>query len=165
MKKIILTIATLLFLVTTSSAQINPWFGFKLPIKSVVKADLAELKKMNKLTVNSDTVVINPTTFFIVRPSVVATLAAIDFSQTPAKFTSLSFVGFGLSLGKYSADDKAYCYYSVNGLVLTSIKIGDTETAKLGFAVTADVYNKLFGGGIGYINGHVMPLITMSYSF
>jgi hypothetical protein len=103
-------------------------------------------------------------TELLFRPAFVLTAFAIDFSEKPAALTSLTSAGLGISYGKFSTDD-AYCYYSVNALLLTEYKFGGTESVKVGAAITVDAYNKLIGAGVGYINGHVMPLITLSHSF
>jgi hypothetical protein len=48
---------------------------------------------------------------------------------------------------------------------LTSVEIGGAQTTKLGGAVTVDVFNKIMGLGIGYIDKKAMLLTTISYSF
>lgn len=166
MKKKILLIVMLLFLAVTLCAQ-SPWRGFIKPVKSVVEVNNQELNEMRYKLVssNSDSLIITPTTYMLFRPALTITFAAIDLSEKPAVVKSLESAGVGISYGKFSAKDNAYCYYSINALLLTSYKIGGVESVKIGGAITADIFNKFVGGGVGYIDGHFMPLITISHSF
>jgi hypothetical protein len=164
MKKKILLIITLLLLAIALSAQ-SPWRGFVKPVKSVVEVNNQEMKEMSFKFSNSDSLIITPTTYMLFRPAFTITFAAIDLSEKPAVVKSLESAGVGISYGKFSSKDNAYCYYSVNALLLTSYKIGGVESVKIGGAITADIFNKIIGGGVGYIDGHFMPLITISHSF
>ena len=164
MKKKILTVIALLMFAITLSAQStqNHWYGFGTGIKRVMEEQREELAKA--LFANPKIDIEISTTQLLFRPSISLTAFAIDFSNKPAALTSLTSAGLGISYGKFSTID-AYCYYSVNVLLLTEYKFGGTESVKVGAAITVDAYNKLIGAGVGYINGHVMPLITLSHSF
>jgi hypothetical protein len=163
--KILMTIALLMFAITLNAQ--SSWHGFLKPINLVVQQDL-QLRNANLKVTYPNLEIATSNTLLLFRPSFSLTAFALDFSQKPATISSFSSIGFGISYGKFATDvdkDKAYCYYSVNALILTSYKVGSTESVKMGGAVTADVFNKLIGAGVGYINGHVMPLVTLSYSF
>jgi hypothetical protein len=164
MKKKILTIVVLLMFAITLSAQStqSPWYGFGNSIKRVMQKQQEELAEA--LFANPNFAVPTTNMQFLFRPVITLTAFAIDFSNKPANLTSLTSAGLGLSYGKFSTED-AYCYYSVNALLLTEYKIGGAEGVKIGAAITFDAYNKLIGAGVGYINGHIMPLITLSHSF
>jgi hypothetical protein len=101
------------------------------------------------------------------KPAATLTAVAIDVSDIKNSLSqSLSSIGLGLRYGNYeTVDNTAYCNYSFNALLLTSIKIGETTSTKLGGAITVDVFNNLLGGGIGYINNKLLLLTTISYSF
>ena len=163
MKKKILTVIALLMFAITLSAQTTKshWYGFGMGIKHIMEEQQEQFTK--ELRVNSHAVAPSITQFLF-RPAFTLTAFAIDFSEKPANLTSLTSAGFGISFGKFSTED-AYCYYSVNALLLTEYKIGGTESVKIGAAITVDAYNKLIGAGVGYINNHIMPLITISHSF
>jgi predicted small secreted protein len=161
MKKKILTIIALLMFAITLSAQ-SSWYGFGRGIKKVMQDQKEQLAK--ELRANPNITLSLSTTQLLFRPVITLTAFAIDFSNKPATLASLTSAGFGLSYGKFSTED-AYCYYSVNALLLTEYKIGGTEGVKIGAAITVDAYNKLIGAGVGYINNHIMPLITISHSF
>jgi predicted small secreted protein len=158
--KILMTIAFLMFAITINAQ--NPWHGFGKSIKHVMQEQQEELAKA--LFANPKINIPTSITQLLFRPAVTLTAFAIDFSEKPANLASFTSAGLGLSYGKFSTED-AYCYYSVNALLLTEYKIGGTEGIKVGAAITVDAYNKLIGAGVGYINGHVMPLITLSHSF
>jgi len=92
------------------------------------------------------------------------TAIAVDFSESPALTVPLSSLGFGMSYGKYVvANEKPYCQFSVNALLLTQIKIGEEVSTKLGGALTVDVFNKLIGIGIGYVDKKALLLTTVSF--
>lgn len=98
------------------------------------------------------------------RIAVSLTALAIDFTDKPILSHSLSSIGFGMSYGKYSiVNEKPYCNFSVNALLLTQIKIGDTENTKLGGALTIDVFNKLIGIGVGYVDKKALFLTMISF--
>jgi|ERR1035437_2658654 predicted small secreted protein len=158
--KILMIIAFLMFAITINAQ--NPWHGFGKGIKHIMREQQEQLAEA--LFANPNAVVPTTNIQLLFRPAITLTAFAIDFSQKPANLSSFTSAGFGLSYGKFSTID-AYCYYSVNALLLTDYKIGGTEGIKVGAAITVDAYNKLIGAGVGYINGHVMPLITLSYSF
>jgi hypothetical protein len=161
MKKLITVIALLMFAITINAQQ-SHWNGFGKSIKHVMREQQEEFESQLRL---GSTMAVAPTkTQLLFRPSISLTAFAIDFSDKPVALTSLTSAGFGLSYGKYSSTD-GYCYYSVNAQVLTSYKIGETQNVKVGAAITVDFYNKLAGAGVGYINNHIMPLITISHSF
>ena len=164
MKKKILTIIALLLFAITLSAQTtkNHWYGFGQSIKRVMEEQQEELAK--ELFANPKFALPTTNMEFLFRPSLTLTAFAIDFSNKPASLASLTSAGLGISYGKFSTDD-GYCYYSVNALLLTEYKIGGNEGVKLGAAITVDAYNKLIGAGVGYIDSHIMPLITLSHSF
>ena len=164
MKKKLLTIITLLMFVITLAAQNiqSPWYGFGKSVKYVIQDKKENLTKES--LANPKTVLPTTSTQLLFRPAFTLTALAIDFSQKPANFASLTSAGFGFSYGKFSIID-AYCYYSVNALLLTEYKIGGVESMKVGAAITIDAYNKFIGAGVGYVNNHIMPLITISYSF
>jgi predicted small secreted protein len=164
MKKKILTIIALLMFAITLSAQSTKshWYGFGNSIKRVMEKQQEELAEA--LFANPNFALPTTNMQFLFRPTITLTAFAIDFSNKPAALTSLTSAGLGISYGKFSTID-AYCYYSVNALLLTEYKFGGTESVKVGAAITVDAYNKLIGAGVGYINGHVMPLITLSHSF
>lgn len=169
MKKKILLIVALLLCIVTLNAQ-SPWRGFTKPVKSVIREDAEQIRDKNLLSVNkygfnSDSIIVAPDAYMFFRPAFIITFAAIDFYEKPAVVKSLESAGIGISYGKFSAKDNGYCLYSINALLLTSYKVGGVESVKLGGAITADVFNKLIGGGVGYIDGRFMPLITISYSF
>lgn len=161
-KKILIIIALLIFAITLNAQKSSPWHGFGKSIHSVMQEQQEKLA--TSLRVNPNTVVPITKTQLLFRPSFTLTALAVDFSQKTAAFTSLTSAGFGISYGKFSTTD-GYCYYSFNALVLTSYKIGDAESVKMGGAITFDAYNKLFGAGVGYLNGHIIPLLTISHSF
>lgn len=170
MKKRILLIFTLLCFVVSLNAQQSPWRGFVRPVKQVVAEDLNEIKvenfnRMEKYAFNPDSIIVAPNAYMFFRPTTMITFAAIDFYEKPAIIKSLEIIGVGLSYGKYSADNSAYCEYSINGMLISSYKFGDKEGIKIGAAITADIFNKFVGGGVGYIDGKFMPLITISHSF
>ena len=169
MKKRILLIFTLLCFVISLNAQ-SPWRGFTKPVKHVVANDLTQIEMANENLINKfgydhDSIIIKPNTYMFFRPTSMVTFAAIDFYEKPAIIKSLEIVGIGLSYGQYDANDEAYCNYSINGLLISKYKFGDKETVKIGGAITIDVFNKFIGGGVGYIDGKFMPLITLSRSF
>lgn len=149
-----LTMVALLLIVGSASAQ-SPWSGFFKPVK-LDQINTISLKSTDELS----------TYAWLFRPSATLTAVAIDFSSGSVKSQSLSSVGLGVSYGKFSTvEDKAYCTYSFNALLLTSVKIGDEQSAALGGAVTVDAFNKLVGFGVGYIDKSLMMLTTISYSF
>jgi hypothetical protein len=164
MKKQFLTIIMLLIFAVTLNAQStqSSWHGFGKGIKQVMEEQREQLAK--ELFANPNFVIPTTNMQFLFRPAITLTAFAVDFSNKPANLTSLTSAGFGLSYGKFSIEN-AYCYYSVNALLLTEYKIGGTESVKLGAAITVDAYNKLIGVGVGYINNHFMPLVTISHSF
>jgi hypothetical protein len=166
MKKQILLIVTLLFFVVTLNAQ-SSWHGFLKPIKSVVRENNQKIEDINfKFGISgSDSLVITPTDYMFFRPTFIISFAAIDFYEKPVVVKSLEIAGLGISYGKFSAEDNAYCLYSVNALLITSYKIGGVENVKIDGAITVDVFNKFIGGGCGYVDGKFMPLITISRSF
>jgi hypothetical protein len=170
MKKRILLIFTLLCFVVSLNAQQSPWRGFIKPVKHVVAEDLSEIKvenfnRMEKYGFNPDSIIVKPDAYMFFRPTFMLSFAAIDFYEKPAVIKSLEIAGVGISYGKFSADNQAYCEYSVNALLISSYKFGDVQGVKIGGAITADIFNKLIGGGVGYIDGKFMPLITLSHSF
>lgn len=160
MKKLITIIALLMFAITINAQQ-SHWNGFGKSIRHVMQEQQEEFARA--LRVNPNTVVPSKTQLLF-RPSISLTAFAVDFSGKSAALTSLTSAGFGLSYGKFSTID-GYCYYSVNAQVLTSYKIGETQSVNVGAAITVDAYNKMIGAGVGYINNHFMPLITISHSF
>jgi hypothetical protein len=162
-KKILILIALLMFVITLNAQTIqSPWYGFGKSVKYVIQDKKENLAKES--LINPNTVIPTTNTELLFRPAFTLTALAIDLSQKPANFASFTSAGFGLSYGKFSTVD-AYCYYSVNALMLTAYKIGGVEEMNVGAAITVDAYNKLIGAGVGYINNHIMPLITISYSF
>ena len=158
--KILMIIASLMFAITINAQ--NPWHGFGTGIKHVMEEQQEQLAK--ELRANPKFALPTTNMQFLFRPTITLTAFAIDFSNKPASLASLTSAGLGISYGKFSTDD-GYCYYSVNALLLTEYKIGGNEGVKLGAAITVDAYNKLIGAGVGYIDSHIMPLITLSHSF
>jgi hypothetical protein len=151
-----LTIIALLLIVGTASAQ-SRWSGFFEPVKK---------ERLNTIQLKSSKDGIFETGAWLFRPSATLTAVAIDFSSGSVTSQSLSSVGLGVSYGKFSTvEEKAYCTYSFNALLLTSVKIGDEQSTSLGGAVTIDAFNKLVGFGVGYIDKSFMMLTTISYSF
>lgn len=166
----VLMLFTLLCFGVSLNAQQSPWRGFVKPVKRVVNEELVriELENMTRAKIygfGSDSIIVAPDAYMFFRPTTMITFAAIDFYEKPATIKSLELFGIGLSYGKYDADNDAYCQYSINGLLISKYKFGDKETVKLGGAITVDVFNKFIGGGVGYIDGRFMPLITISHSF
>ena len=85
------------------------------------------------------------------RPTVSLNAYAVNLNDTDVT-TSFTSAGIGVSYGKYSiVNDKAYCTFSVNGLLMTSVKIGDTTETDFGLGVTVDVFDKFIGIGTAYI--------------
>jgi hypothetical protein len=146
----------LLLTVTFANAQ-SPWSGFFKPVTTDAVYSQLSVKGTDDATSGS---------VWLFRPSATLTAMAIDFSEKPALSKSLSSVGFGLSYGKFTTiDDKAYCTWSANALLLTSIKLGEVESTALGAALTVDVFNKFIGAGVGYLDKSFMFLTTISVSF
>ena len=147
MKKLILITLVLLI-----SLSINAQFkGFFKPVNQVVARNLTLQFKSGET--------IKPEWLF--RPSITLTALAVDFKGGAVQ--SFNSAGLGLSYSKFS--NTAYCLFSINGLFLTSVELGGTITSsKVGGAITVDVFNKLVGAGIAYID-KPMLLLTVSYSF
>ena len=100
------------------------------------------------------------------RPNVFITASAIQFGGGEPVMVSFKSSGMGISYGNFTTvNDKAYCSYSVNASVLTSVILGGETSTEWGAAVTGDVFNKLIGVGVGYLDGHTLLLLTVSYSF
>lgn len=158
MKKLIL----LLSIVTITSfvySQEKPgaFKGFFKPVDAVIN-------KQNIFMYSFDENVSESVWLF--RPSVTLTAVAIDLSSKPAVSKSLSSAGFGISYGKFTTiNNEAWCNYSVNALMLTGLKLGDVQQTDFGAALTIDIFNKLIGCGVGYIDKKVILLTTISYSF
>lgn len=103
---------------------------------------------------------------WLFRPSVTLTALAIDLKSSNPVSQSLSSVGTGVSYGSFvTVDNKPYCNYSLNALFLTQVKLGEQTTTTFGGALTVDVFNKLIGIGVGYINKSPMLMTTISISF
>jgi len=138
------------------SAQ-SKWDGFFKPV-DVVLDSKATFKATDEPVIDKG--------IWLFRPSVALTAVAFDFSGKDPVSVSLNTLGFGASYGKYSeVNEVAYCTYSFNAFLLTSVEIGGAQTTKLGGEVTVDVFNKIMGLGIGYIDKKAMLLTTISYSF
>jgi len=148
----LLIIPLLLLLITTANAQ-SPFKGFFQPVTIETVVEQADAKGVFE----------NMTWLF--RPSVALTAIAIDVSEKPVINNALSSAGLGLSFGKFSIiDDEAYCTFSVNASLLTSIKVNDIVSTKIGGALTVDVFNKFLGFGCAYIDNKFLLLTTISYS-
>jgi hypothetical protein len=149
-------IILLLLAVGVTNAQDGKFSGFFKPVDQVVQG----------VAMRADQPADASFTTWIFRPSVTLTAFAIDFREKPALAKSFTSFGFGLSYGKFTTiNEKAYCNFSANALLLTSVKIGDVQSAAVGGAVTVDVFNKLLGVGVGYLDKSFMLLTTLSYSF
>jgi hypothetical protein len=132
----------------------GPWKGFFKPVSTV-------LPKTYSASLSATAA----TSEWLFRPSVTVTAYAIQFGPQ-AQSQSLSSVGTGISYGNFSqVNGQAYCNYSFNALLLTRINIGGQTSTTFGAALTGDVFNKIIGLGIGYINNKAMLLTTLSYSF
>ena len=100
------------------------------------------------------------------RPNVFITAEAVRFGGGEPQMVAFKSSGMGISCGWFSdVDGKAYCNYSVNASLLTSVILGGETSTEWGAAVTADVFNKLIGVGVGYLDCHPLLLLTVSYSF
>lgn len=137
--KTFLTIAILLIGSFAMKAQDKPFDGFFKPLKQVVNT---EMTKDNGEISNK------PIVKF--RTSFAVSAIAIELSEKTPVTKSFSAAGLGLSAGKYTTDgEKPYCLYSVNAAFLTAMDFNDVTNTNLGFSLTGDVYNKVFGAGIG----------------
>ena len=151
--------AFILMFVLSAGVDAQKWDGFFKPADAVVKASIVKA---------ADTDEVKPAWFF--RPSVSLTAMAIDFSQDEPVSLSLSAMGFGISYGKFTTvNDQAYCNYSFNLALLTTMDFANSQETHMGVSGTVDVFNKLVGAGVGaYLDaGKVKPLLlmTISYSF
>lgn len=149
----IIPFIALLLLCGSLQAQ-SPWGGFFKPSDVVVKQ------------VQSRAEVTEATNVWLFRPAVSLTALAVDFSEKPVLSHSLSSLGFGLSYGRFTTvNEKAYCNLSVNGLLLTSVKLGDVESAAIGGAVTLGLFDQLLQVGVGYLDKSFMLLTGVAISF
>jgi hypothetical protein len=155
-----LVIGLLLLTMSFAANAQSPWDGFFKPIKKVYQPMVMSTTDSVNFTATYQA------NQWLFRPSLALTAVAIDFKSENPMSLSLNSIGMGVSYGKYSlVEDVPYCTYSVNLNLLTSIKVGDETSTNIGLAVTADVFNKFIGAGVGYINQRVMLLTTVSYSF
>jgi len=150
-KRTFYTLLTLLLLSGPMYAQ-SAWDGFFKPVDEIYQP--TQLKSTGE------------SAEWLFRPSVALVANAIDFSSKDPLSISLNSFGMGISYGKYTiVDDKPYCTYSFNGMLLTTIDIGGVTATQMGAALTVDVFDKRIGAGIGFINKSFMLLIPLSYSF
>lgn len=155
--RLLILVAMLSIAGLSASAQ-SPWQDFFKPV--------TVNRVYDQLALRADQGATDESNVWLFRPAAALTAVAIDLSEKPAVNKSLSSVGIGISYGKFSdIENKAYCTYSINALLLTAIEIGGTQSTTIGGALTVDVFNKLIGGGVGYINNSFMLLTTLSYSF
>jgi hypothetical protein len=154
MKNKLSLIVMMVFITIGLNAQ-KPFEGFFKPIQKedINIVNLREYRDLGEFNTYS----------WIFRPAATVTAVAIDFEGNSHSFSSF---GIGLSYGKFTVvDDKPYCNYSFNALLLTGAEIGGEQKTSLGGALTVDVFNKIIGGGIAYIDKKAMLLTTLSYSF
>jgi hypothetical protein len=134
-----LLILALLFGSFALQAQDKAFDGFFKPLKQVVNTELA--KENGEITTKP---VIKFRTAFAI------SALAIELSEKTPVTKSFSAAGLGLSLGKYITNgENPYCQYSVNAGFLTTMDFADVTNTKLGFSLTGDVFNKVFGAGLG----------------
>jgi hypothetical protein len=154
MKKLLIPLF-LLFAVGLN-AQVKPMKGFFTPVNQVVRQDMKLLKAVNP----------DAKMLWLFRPSFSMTAVAFQFGGDKPLSKSLSSAGFGVSFGKFSTvSNEAYCYFSLNAAMLTQVNLSGSTSTSLGGSLTADVFNKFLGLGVGYLDKHFMLLTTISYSF
>lgn len=155
-------IIVLLLIVGTVNAQ-GPWSGF---FKSTTAETVNQKISEKEIQLRTDAEVVSSESAWFFRPTVTLTAVAVDFSTKPVTTKSLSSVGMGISYGKFSVvNEKDYCNYSINALLLTGVALNDEMSTRIGGALTVDVFNKLIGFGAGYLDKSFMLLTTISYSF
>jgi hypothetical protein len=153
MKKILLIMIAFTFAIS-ANAQLK---GFFSPIDDVV------VKQSVVRDISVSTEGISP---WLLRPYFSLTAAAVQFGGGTPKTYALNSFGLGVSYGKYGeVSTKAYCYYSVNLSLLTQVELSGVMSTAFGGALTIDVFDKIIGIGVGYLDKHVMLLTTISYSF
>jgi hypothetical protein len=132
----------------------NKFSGFFRPIDEVVQNKTIE--RGGEITNHE----------LIFRPAVVINAYALNLSEKSPVSTSFQSAGLGLSYGDYSTvNDKAYCNYSVNALIMTGITIGDNTKANIGFGLTFDVFDKFIGVGAAFIDKDFYLMLPISISF
>lgn len=134
--------------------------GYSQMFKPLSKVVPYEIKSKGISPVEGD--VILPSVWL---PRIAASVSAlsVNLSEKGAISKPLSALGFGCSYGKYVvANDKPYCMFSINALLITQIKVGEEYSPKLGGAVTFDVLNKFIGLGVGYVDKSALLLINVS---
>jgi hypothetical protein len=156
-KKPILSAILLLFAMTFINAQ-SPWKGFLDPVGQAVNQSILLQAEEDALSIDKGVVKIR-TAFFL-------TAVAIDISQKTPVTTSLSAAGVGLSYGNWveDAENKPYCKYSINAAFLTKMEFGESTDAKIGFSVTGDVFNKVFGFGPGVYFDAGKPKVLLLFN-
>jgi hypothetical protein len=139
-------------------AQENPWKGFFKEKQTAVN--------QHQFFKSNDTIISISDKVLLFRGSAAVVGTAISIGKN-VETSSFSAAGFGISYGAYN--ETAYCLYSVNAFVMPTFKMGDVVSTKIGGAVTVDVFDKLFGVGIGYADfgsGFKFQILTtLSYSF
>ena len=149
MKKIITILA--LMVITVAVQSQNPFHGFFKSTKALT---------CNYLLSDKGT----STNQWLFRPEIAITAAAIEFDKPQPVIQAFNSFGVGLSYASIN-NSTGYCNFSANLALLTKIKIGETINTDFGLAATADVYNKFFGIGIGWIPGHFYLLNQISINF
>jgi hypothetical protein len=153
MKKLLL-IAIVCAFAISANAQLK---GFFSPIDNVV---------VERSSIKDVGVRLGDVSPWLLRPYFSLTAAAIQFGGGTPKTYALNSFGLGVSYGKYGeVNTKAYCYYSVNLSLLTQVELSGVMSTAFGGALTIDVFDKIIGIGVGYLDKHVMLLTTISYSF
>ena len=151
MKNFILGSLLLTFAITINAQ--SPFKGFFKPVST-------------NLVFANQSAILGGTDIWLFRPSISLTAVAVQFGGGQPVMQTLSSVGTGISYGNFTQiDGKPYCNYSVNVALLTQIKIDGVTSANFGAALTGDVFNKLIGAGVGYIDKHVLLLTSVSISF
>jgi|YelNatPaOPRAMG01_1025707.scaffolds.fasta_scaffold56367_2 hypothetical protein len=152
MKKLIFGLLFLALAITTQAQ--SPFKGFFKPVAT------------NPVFTNQSAILGGGTGVWLFRPSVSLTAVAVQFGGAQPVVQSLSSVGTGVSYGNFTQiNGQPYCNYSVNAILLTSVKIDGVTSPKFGAAITADAFNKLVGAGVGFVDNHFLFLTSISISF
>jgi hypothetical protein len=154
MKKLII-ITILACMTFFIQAQTSPFKGFFKPAKEVVQTNYMVSSDVNAAT-----------SHWVFRPSLTLTAVAIQLGGSQPLSQSLKSVGTGISYANFSVvNGNPYCNYSLNASLLTQIVLSGQTSETFGASLTADVFNKVIGAGLGYLNQKVFLLTTISYSF